>query len=410
MEDHRIENKNKKKSFKKVILSLVVVVLCLLFYAGGYTFGKLSEGKINFKVDPDLYKQTKLTSMFQGKLIEQVWTILKTDFVDQEKIDEKELYYGALKGFVSGVGDPYTVLFDPETSKEFEDQISGKFEGIGAEIGLRDGVVTIIAPLPGTPAENAGLKAGDKVYSVDSLEVIGMSLDKVVRLIRGAKGTEVTLLIVSGNEEPRDVVITRGVIELDSVKWEFRDDGIAYVELSSFNGDTVEQFDNFIKELKQKSPKGMILDLRNNPGGLLDTALDISSYWIEDELLLIEKFGDGREIEYKAGNKAALKNIKTVVLINEGSASGSEIVAGALQDYEIADILGEKSFGKGSVQALKKLPDGSSLKVTIAKWLTPKGNSINDEGITPNVEVDMTPQDYVDEKDPQLEKALELLR
>ncbi len=401
-------NKNKKIT-KKIVITLVVIAFIFLFYMAGYISGKLGEGKIELKVNPQLYQETDLPEMFSGTLLQQIWSVIKTDYVDQENIDEKELYYGALKGFVAGVGDPYTVLLDPETAKEFDQQISGEFEGIGAEIAIKDGIVTVVAPLPDTPADKAGLLAGDKIYAVDGTEVIGMSLDKVVRMIRGPKGTEVTLLIVRGDDEAKELIIARGVIELKSVKWSFRPDGLAYIELNSFNGDTTDLFNQAAAEIVAKKPKGIILDLRNNPGGLLDTAIDICSFWLDSEVAVIERFGDGRETEYKTENKSPLKGFPTVVLINKGSASGSEILAGAFQDYGIATTVGEQSFGKGSVQVLKKLPDGSSIKVTIAKWLTPKGTSINDQGIAPDVAVEITKEDFDNKKDPQLDKAVELL-
>ncbi|NQT49637.1 S41 family peptidase [Candidatus Kuenenbacteria bacterium] len=401
--------KNKNKNVKKTIIVLFILVILGVFFAGGFIIGKLTDGKINYKVNPDLYKQTKLPEVFDSGLIKQVWTIIQNDFVDKDKISEEDLYYGALKGFVAGLDDPYTVLFEPQTAKDFDDQIAGEFQGIGAEIGIKDGIVTIIAPLPDTPADKAGVMAGDKVFAVDDQEIFGMGLDEVVHLIRGEKGTPVKLLIVRGEEVAQEITIVRGVIELKSVKWEFRNDGLVYLEVNAFNGDTNKLFNEFVLEVKNRKPKGIIFDMRNNPGGLLETALDISSMWIENELIAIEKFGDGREIEYSAGKSAALKDYKTVILINQGSASGSEIVAGAFQDYNIAKIVGMTSFGKGSVQALKKLPDGSSIKITIAKWLTPKGKNINEEGIIPDVEIDLTKEDFLAEKDPQLDKAVEIL-
>ncbi|MEK7159551.1 MAG: S41 family peptidase [Patescibacteria group bacterium] len=402
-------NKKTKKKKGKVFYVFIFLIFIFIVSLSGFTVGKFSEGKITIKGNPTLYKETKLTELFDNSLVEQAWTILKSDFVDQGKLDEKEMFYGALKGFVSAAGDPYTVLFDPQTAKEFEDQIAGAFEGIGAEIGLKEGVVVVVAALPDSPASKAGLMSGDKIFSVDAKQVTGMSLDKVVRMIRGAKGTNVSLIIVRGDEEPREVVITRDVIELKSIKWQFRDDGILKIDLMAFNVDTTDLFMQIVKEAKTKNPRGIILDLRNNPGGLLDTALDIASAWVQTDLVLIEKFGDGREIAYNGSKNAFFKGLPTVVLINQGSASGSEIVAGALQDYGLAKIVGQKSFGKGSVQAVKKLSDGSSLKVTIAKWLTPKGRSINDEGIKPDIEVKFTKEDFDQKKDPQLDKAIEIL-
>jgi len=400
----------KKGKGKIFSIALAVILVCFFFFTFGLVVGKIGAGKLSFNVNPDLYAETELSAAFNNTLFKQVWTIIQDDYVDKGKLVDKDLFYGALAGFVNGVGDPYTVFLDPETTKDFEDQISGQFQGIGAEIDMRDGVIIIVAPLPDTPAARAGLQPQDKIFAVDGKEVFGMSVDDVVRLIRGEKGTIVKLLIASGEEDPREVSIMREVIEIKSVKWTFRDDGIAYVKINAFNEDTNALFDKFIKEAKTKELKGLILDLRNNPGGLLDASLQISANWLKKKLILVEKFGDGNEMKYDSDNNAPLENYKTVVLVNQGSASASEIVAGALQDNKAATIIGKKTFGKGSVQTLKKLPDGSSVKITIAKWLTPSGRSISDEGVSPDVVVEITKKDVDDKKDPQLEKAVELLK
>ncbi|KKR08595.1 MAG: Carboxy-terminal-processing protease [Parcubacteria group bacterium GW2011_GWC2_39_14] len=399
-----------KKWKLRIIVGVIVIILLGIFFAGGYVLGKVTDGKITFKGDIELYKPTKLSNLFESKLLEQVWTIIQTDFVDKDKIDEKKLFYGAIAGFVSGLEDQHTVFLDPETTAEFEDAISGAFEGIGAEIAIKDGLLTIVSPLQGSPSERAGLLPGDIVFKVDGKDIFGLSVEKAARLIRGPRGTEVTLTIVRGDEDPLEIKIVRDVITTKSVEWQFRDDGLVHIKLKAFNGDTSELMKEFAKEVKAKNPKGIILDLRNDPGGLLDTALDVCSYWIENQVVLIEKFGDGRETKYQANNLAPFKNIPTVVLINQGSASGSEIVAGALQDYEISKLVGEKSYGKGSVQTLKKLPDGSSIKVTVAKWFTPKMRTINELGIAPDVEVDFTRADAEAKKDPQLDAAIKELQ
>lgn len=399
----------KIKTGLKIFLGFLIVIFFFVFFLGGYYYGKVTEGKINLQVNPDLYKETELPDMFKNGLVKKVWAILQDDYVDKEDIEEEKLFYSAMEGFVAGVGDPYTSFMDPELTKDFEDQIAGNFEGIGAEVGMKDGVLTIIAPLDGTPAKKAGLQPGDKVFAVDGEEIIGKSVDEAVHLIRGEKGTEVTLLIVRGDSEPFDVKIIRDVIELKSVAWEFRDDGLVYVAMSAFNGDTVQLFNELQKEIVAKNPKGIVLDLRGNPGGLLDVAIDIGSFWLDKKVLVLEKFGDGRKVFHETGNGSVFAKYPTVVLINQGSASGSEIIAGAFQDYGIATLVGKTTFGKGSVQSLKKLPDGSSVKVTIAKWLTPKERVINEKGIDPDEEVEVTVEDLENEIDPQLNKAVEIL-
>lgn len=401
--------KVKKSKKTKILIVILIIVLLATFFGAGLVIGKVTSGKITFRGDIELYKPTDLPDLFDSKLLGQVWTIIQSDYVDKENIDETKLFYSTIEGFVAGLGDQHSVFFDPETTDEFEAQIAGEFEGIGAEISIKDSILTVVAPLTGSPAEKAGLMAGDKIFAVDGKDIIGLSVDKAARLIRGPKGTQVTLSVIRGDEEPQEIIITRDVIEMHSVEWSFRDDGLLYLKLKAFNGDTMKLFDQLAKEVRSRNPKGIVLDLRNNPGGLLTTALDVSSLWIENDVLVVEKFGNGSEKKYNASRNAPFKNIPTVILINQGSASGSEILAGAFQDYELGKLVGKKSFGKGSVQALKKLPDGSSIKITTAKWLTPKHRSISDEGIVPDVEVEFTREDLDAERDPQLDKAIELL-
>ncbi|MDP3900144.1 MAG: S41 family peptidase [bacterium] len=366
------------------------------------------------------YKNTRkenLSNDVDFELFWDVWDLIKSQYVDSADLSEKEMFYGALRGLVASTDDPYSVFMNPVVSKEFQDDLNGTFEGIGAEIGIKGGVLTIVAPLTDMPAAKAGLRAGDKILSINGETTNGMMLDLAVSKIRGEEGTEVTLNIWRESfEEPRDFNITRGKIIVKSVRWEFRpsrpdeaEDDIAYIEISNFNHDTADLFDRAIKELIAKNSKGLILDLRNNPGGFLDTAIEMASEWVEGEIVVIEKFSEDNQREYLARGRARLKDLPTVVLVNEGSASASEIVAGALKDHGKATIIGQKTFGKGSVQELTELNDGSSLKITVAKWLTPNGISINDEGVSVDIEVDLIREDYEQDKDPQLDKAMEVL-
>ena len=394
----------------KVIISLLVIFVIGGIFLTGYLVGKLTDNKLRLNINPDYIHKTELPELFESDLIKQVWSIINEDYVDIENIEKDELYYGALRGFVDGVGDPYTVFLDPPTTEEFEIQINGEFEGIGAEIAIRDGFTTVVSPIDSSPAERAGLEAGDKIISVDDEEVIGESIDSVARKIRGPRGTDVKLLIVRGDNEPMEIIITRDVIELKSVKWEYQDDQILYVELNAFGTDTMSLIQKMVNEVKNKPIKGMVLDMRNNPGGLLDSAINVSSLWLDGSVVVKEKFGDGTEELHVASTGTVFGDIPTVALINQGSASGAEIVAGALQDHGIAELIGKKTFGKGSVQVLKTLPDGSSVKVTVAKWLTPKDRVIDGEGINPDHEVEYTKEDVDNEVDPQLQKALDLLK
>jgi len=413
--------KESPKRHKKIKIIIIVLLLMVVSFYGGIF---LSE---KTKIDDALVNKD---SVFLGKVLNmyenyqkenlardvdfnmfwQVWETLQDKYVDKDKLSDKELFYGALKGLAAATGDPYTVFMNPIISKEFSNDMAGTFEGIGAEIGMKGGVLTIIAPLTDMPAQKAGLKAGDKILKINGEDTSPMSVDEAVGKIRGHKGTQVTLNIWREDfDQPRDFNITRNTIIVKSVTWNTNKDNIMVITISHFNDDTVDLFDRAVSDAVKQNPKGIILDLRNDPGGYLDTAIEVASEWIEDGVVVTEKYNDDQKNDYLARGRARLKDFKTVVLANEGSASASEIVAGALKDYGLATIVGKKTFGKGSVQELESMPDGSSLKITIAKWLTPKGVNINEEGIVPDAEVDLSKEDYEADKDPQMEKAVELL-
>ncbi len=340
----------------------------------------------------------------------EVWNLLKTDYVKQDTLNEKNLFYGAVRGLVAAAGDPYTIFLDPKDSKTFADDLAGTFEGIGAEIGIKKEQLVVIAPLPETPAEKAGLRAGDKILAIDKQATMGISVDEAVSKIRGKKGTVVTLIINRpGEDKNREIKITREVIIVKSVKTNLRKDGVMVITITSFNSDTALLFEKAVQEAEKTKPKAIILDLRNNPGGYLNTAVEVASNWIDSGPVVIEQDSKKNRLEYPAVGLARLQKYKTVVLINQGSASASEIVAGALQDDSKARIIGAQSFGKGSVQTLEKLSDGSSLKVTIAQWLTPKGTNISEKGITPDQAVELTAADYEKSKDPQMDAAIKWL-
>jgi len=352
----------------------------------------------------------KLTQDVDFNLFWNVWDLLKKDYVDQSKLDDKTMFYGALKGLVESTGDPYTMFMEPKIAKEFSDDLAGTFEGIGAELGKKDNIITIVAPLAGMPAEKVGLKAGDQIYAVNGESTAGLTIDEAVNKIRGPKGTEVTLTIFrDGFEKTKDFKIIRQTIIVKSVKTSMSADKIFTITITNFNDDTSELFKNAAAQALEKNPKGIILDLRNNPGGYLETAIDVASEWIDQGVVVSEQFSSEKKNDYSHRGLARLKNFPTVVLVNQGSASASEIVAGALKDDGKATIVGMKTFGKGSVQTLEDISDGSSIKITVAKWLTPKGYNINEQGIAPDVEVDLTVDDYNKNKDPQMDKALEIL-
>lgn len=412
---------NKTPKTKKIWRVLLVVVIIFTSFSAGMYFAQRNNIVENL-AKKEVVFLGKLTGKYSransGELSQDVdfnlfwdvWDELKKEYVDKDKLNDKQMFYGALKGLVSSVGDPYTVFMDPQISKEFEDDLAGTFEGIGAEIGIKDDILTIIAPLEGMPAEKAGLKAGDKIYAINTEPTNGLSVDEAVKKIRGPKDTQVTLTISrDGLEKAEDITITRGVIVVKSVTSSLREDKIFVIKISSFNEDTTDLFTEAVREAVTKDPKGIILDLRNNPGGFLETSVDVASEWIADGIIVSEKFSEDKKNDYLARGRARLGDYPTVVLVNEGSASASEIVAGALKDRQKATIVGMKTFGKGSVQSMQSFNDGSTAKITVAKWMTPNGYNINETGIEPDVKIDLTLEDFKAEKDPQMDKAVEIL-
>ncbi|MDD2696776.1 MAG: S41 family peptidase [Candidatus Pacebacteria bacterium] len=343
----------------------------------------------------------------------EAWQTVKEKYVDKTKLDVQEMIYGAISGMVKSLDDPYTVFLKPDDTKRFIEDVKGSFEGVGMEVDVRNGQLQVVAPLEGTPAQKAGIRPGDIIIKVDGTTTAEMSVDEAVNLIRGPKGTEVTLTIYREEwGETKDIKIVRGVIDVPSNKLEIRDDGIAYLKIYHFSENAGYDFREAAIKILQSDSKKIILDLRDNPGGYLEVAQDIAGWFLDrGQVVTIEDFGEGKEQnKYLAEGNAKLVSYPIVILINKGSASGSEILAGALRDDREIKLIGETSFGKGSVQELTKLKGGSSLKVTIAKWLTPKGDLITGKGLEPDVKVEMTMDDLDNDKDPQLDKALEILK
>ena len=407
----------KKPVFKKIVIGFSIILLMSGSFVSGVYFTNKNNKEVIFtdvsfvgKVLNLNSKASNLEADVDFNLFWDVWELIKKDYVMKDKLKEKEMFYGAIKGLVASTNDPYTIFMDPKEAKSFDDDLAGTFEGIGAEIGIKKGGLVIIAPLPDSPAQKAGLMAGDKIISINGESTINMTVDQAVSKIRGPKDTEVALNILKkGQEKGVEIKIIRGLIVVNSVKTEMRKDNLFVVTITNFNNDTEELFNKAVEEIIQKNPKGIIVDLRNNPGGYLDTAITVASKWVDKGVIVSEKFGNEKKNDYFNKGLSKLKDFPTVVLINQGSASASEIVAGALQDYGKAKIIGMQSFGKGSVQIIENLKDGSSLKITIAQWMTPKGNNINEKGITPDKVIDLTQQDYENNKDPQMDAAVDAL-
>lgn len=380
-----------------------------LFF-GGYLYGRgpelLGNARAQSVFGTTVTVPADIAQDVDFDLFWQVWSLVREKYVDQPVAD-KDIFYGALQGLLYGLHDPYSTFFTPEMAEDFSQELSGSFFGIGAELGLSDaGALVVVAPIADTPADVAGVRAGDLIIAIDGTDTAGMTVSEAVGYIRGEKGTPVTLMLLSeGDTDSHSVTITRDEIHNDSVKVTVRPDGIGVVSISVFGDDTISGFAKAADTLEQAQVKGIVLDLRNNPGGYLEAAIALSGYWTGDKTVVQEEVR-GERTELPGDGDARFAGIPTVILVNGGSASASEILSGSLQDYGLATLIGEQTFGKGSVQELQDFPDGSAVKITVARWLTPKGRSIDKQGIAPDQEVALTVDDYHAKLDPQLDAAI----
>lgn len=418
MEETKKDASLKEKKEKSVLnyyvkLVFLFALLALVFWFG-FEKGKKSDGEKSPAVENLLeLKGLKESEKIDLTLYWNVFSKLKEKYVDAEKLTNEDLLYNSIKGMLSATDDPYTVFMDPEENKAFDEDIEGTFEGIGAELGIKQGILTVVSPLKDSPAEKAGLRVGDKILKVNDESTADMSIDDAVSRIRGKDGTEVKLTVyrAESEEKTKEITVTRGVIKVESVTLEMKDNNIAYFNVVRFGDDTAIVFNRLLREVPRET-EGIVVDLRNNPGGYLDVAIDLASLMLPDgKVVVIEEDKEGQKKNFYSRGEDKLSAIKTVVLINEGSASASEILAGALRDNrENVTLVGQKSYGKGSVQELIELSDNTSVKITVARWLTPNGEQINEKGIQPDIEVELTDEDYEQNRDPQLDKALEILK
>ncbi|MBZ9569386.1 S41 family peptidase [Patescibacteria group bacterium] len=386
---------------KKIVFVVLGILLIGISFGAGFLVGEL---QVICPVCPP--------EEIDFSLFWEVWKVLEEKFFEPQKLDIQKMIEGAISGMIKSLEDPYTVFFNPEETKEFIEETKGIFEGIGAEIGIKKGQLLIIAPLEGTPAERAGLRSGDKILKIDDAITTNLTTEEAVSLIRGAKGTEVILTISRETwEESKEIKIVRATIKIPSLKWELTEQDIAYLKIYQFFEKTDDDFRKLAIEILASPSKKIILDLRNNPGGYLEVAQEISGWFLErGDVVAIEDFGLGKEQKiYKVQGNEKFLDYPMVILINQGSASASEILAGALRDNRKILIIGETSFGKGCIQELDELRGGSSLKITVAKWLTPKGELITDKGLEPDIKVEMTEEDYEEDRDPQLEEAIKII-
>ncbi|MDD3072394.1 MAG: S41 family peptidase [Candidatus Pacebacteria bacterium] len=380
-----------------------VILFFVFIFGTGFLVGKYS-----------INARPYLSDKADIGLFWEAWDLLERRYIDSQSLDYKKMVYGAISGMIEALEDPPTVFFDPQDAKRFLEDTRGNFEGVGMEISMKNGQLKIVTPLEGTPAEKAGLRAGDIIIKIGEVFASDITVEEAVSLIRGEKGTEIVFTIYRDNWDlPKDFVITRGLIEIPSMRFEIIEKDnlkIAHIKLIHFSLKSSFDFSKIAKEILDSSANGIILDLRNNPGGYFDEAKEIADWFlIKDQIITIQE-GKRENIEYRATGNGNLSGYPIVILINYGSASASEILASAIRDNMDAVIVGEQSFGKGSVQELVTLSDGSKIKVTISKWLTPKGNLIDKVGIVPDVVIDMSEEDYEEDKDVYLDTAIEILK
>jgi len=409
-----IKKINIKKHLKKIIfVILAIIILAGVFSLGAYTgySNRPEVEKVVSVVNKEPQVQPQTPADFSP--FWKAWNILNKKSIYAKKVSDQDRVWGAIEGMTSSLGDPYTVFFPPEENKLFNDEIQGSFDGIGAEIGIKDKTLTIISPLKDSPSWKAGLKAGDKIIKIDSNSTTDITVDKALTLIRGAQGTIVTLTVLrDGEKETREIKVTRDKIDVPVIDTELRPDNIFVIKFYSFSQNSADLFKDALKKFIDSGSHKLVLDMRGNPGGYLDSAVNIGSWFIDEgKVIVSEDFeGNDKTINYRShGPKIFTDKLQFIVLVDGGSASAAEILAGALQEYGVATLVGTKTFGKGSVQELIDITDKTSLKVTVAKWLTPNGKSISLQGLEPDINVPFTQKDADTNNDPQMNKAVEIL-
>ncbi len=389
---------------KKILAALVIIIAVFALLSGCFSVGMLTGRHLQSA--EQLRKKEKNEESLSK--VGEVLDIIKGTYV--EKVSTKKLITGAINGMLKSLNDPYSRYLDKMHFKMVEEEAAGNYEGVGIMLGMEDHRLTVISPIKDTPADQAGIKTDDVIIEIDGKSTKNMTINQAVKLIRGPKGTSVVLTIErKGEKEPLEFELERAKIETPNVTSKIIDEDIGYVHLHFFGGGAADNVKKAVKELKEQRAKSIILDLRNNPGGLLDESIDISSVFIDSGVIVKIEERNGAEQVFRARGGADTE-IPLVVLINKGSASASEIVAGAIQDTDRGILVGETTFGKGSVQDVRKLSDGSGLLITVAQYFTPKGTSLHKKGVKPDEVVKAEKDVPLTEKDPQLDRAKEIVR
>ena len=408
------ENKNQINK-SKINLSLIIpkVIFVILVFVFGIWVGQnvaLPFGKQRAPIFRILNQKAPYEVQVDFAPFWDVWGKVTSDYLERTKLDPQQLLYGAISGMVGAVGDPYTVFLDPQQNQDFELSLSGTYEGVGIELDSRDGKLVVVAPIEGSPAAKAGVQAGDTILEIDGTDTSTLTIQEAVQKIRGKAGTSIKLKL-SRDSQVFDLTIARAKITIKSVEFVDLGGGVAQVKIVRFGDNTVDEWNKAVTEIVSGGFKKIVLDLRNDPGGRLDYAITIAGDFVpKGTTVMLQEDSSGKRSPYSSDSSPRLTGVKVVVLINKGSASASEIVAGALRDSLSAKLVGETSFGKGTIQKVDDLSGGSGLHITFAKWLTPSGFWVNKVGLKPDVEVKLTDDDIKNNRDPQLDKAKELLK
>lgn len=379
-------------SKSKKLSTLLIVLLLLLSFGAGFGFSRALSPALAPEVPQEF------------NTLWEVWHYLSQDYVNKEALDPQVLTQGAIQGLIKALDDPYTSYLDAETYELAWSAVEGSFEGIGAEVTMEDGELTVVSPIAGSPAERQGVRAGDRILEINGEATSGMTLTEAVLRIRGPQGTKVTLLVLhQGEVDPVEVEIIREQIDLDSVYLEMLPDNIAHIQITYFSLRTSAELIAVLNDARSSGAAGIVLDLRGNPGGLLNIVVDVASQFLDDGIVLYEVNGEGEVIrEWRASPGGLATDLPLAILVDGGSASGSEVLAGALRDHGRAPLIGTITFGKGSVQVIRELSDGSALYVTSARWLTPNGHQIEGQGLPPDLELEGA--------DAQLERAIDYIK
>ena len=396
--------------FRAALTLALVFMFGAAMFAGGFLAGHftaLPESPLTRLIPPPARGGTPAGLEATFAPFWEAWDLVHREYVDQP-VDDIKLMQGAISGMLDSLGDQHTGYISPAEYKLDQTIQTGELEGIGATVEKSGDYAKIVSPIPGSPADAAGLRPEDLIVKVDRVDVAGKSLTEIVSLVRGPAGTRVHLTIRrQGHVDPLEFDLVRAKITIPSVESKMLEGDVAYVKINSFGDKTTGELKDALKSLMRRKPAAMVLDLRGNPGGLLDTAIEVASQFIPDGVVMRERFGDGREMTYQALSGGLATEVRLVVLIDKGSASASEIVAGAIQDRKRGTVVGETSYGKGSVQDWHRLQgENGAVRVTIARWLTPNGRSIHQQGIAPDIAVELTEADHAARRDPQLDRAI----